>query len=405
MSENLPLSGVRIADFTWVWAGPFATMQLAHLGAEVIRIESQNRVCVTRRIPPFAEGQPGVNRSGYFNQFNQGKKSVSLNLKDPQALEIAKKLVAASDVVTENFAAGVMDKMGLGYEVMRKIKPNIIMISMSGYGAVGPESPYVSYGPAQAPLSGLSSLTGFPDFPPMHVGFSYGDPNGGLHGSFAVLAALMHRERTGEGQYIDLSQLESSIAVIGEGLLAYTMNGVPPPRIGNRDPYVSPHGLFHCQGEDRWVSIVVANEDEWQKFCQAIGQPGLATDSRFSSLDARKKNEDALEALVTAWTEAQTAEEATRKLQAAGVAAYPAVTNKELAEDPHLQQRRFFVELPHPEVGVRRHAGVPWVFSDTPCNVRTPAPCTGQDTDDVLHRVLGYSTEEIAAFRAKGALT
>ena len=158
MSDR-PLEGIRIADFTWVWAGPFATLQLAHLGAEVIRIETQNRVCVTRRIPPFAEGQPGVNRSGYYNQFNQGKESIFLNLKDPQALEIAKKLVAASDIVSENFAAGVMDKMGLGYEVMRKIKSDIIMISMSGYGAVGPESPYVSYGPAQAPLSGLSSLT------------------------------------------------------------------------------------------------------------------------------------------------------------------------------------------------------------------------------------------------------
>jgi benzylsuccinate CoA-transferase BbsF subunit len=405
MTANLPLSGVRIADFTWVWAGPFATMQLAHLGAEVIRIESQNRVCVTRRIPPFAEGQPGVNRSGYYNQYNQGKKSIFLNLKDPQALEIAKKLVAASDVVTENFAAGVMDKMGLGYDVMRQIKPNIIMISMSGYGAVGPESPYVSYGPAQAPLSGLSSLTGFADFPPMHVGFSYGDPNGGLHGAFAVLAALMHRERTGEGQYIDLSQLESSIAVIGEGLLAYTMNGAPPPRIGNRDPYMSPHGLFHCQGEDRWVSIVVANEDEWQRFCQAMDQPGLAIDARFATLADRKKNEDTLEGLVTAWTETLTAEEATRKLQAVGVAAYPAVTNKELAEDPHLQQRGFFVELPHPEVGVRRHAGVPWVFSDTPCQVQRPAPLAGQDTDTVLQRVLGYSVEEIAAFRTKGVLT
>jgi benzylsuccinate CoA-transferase BbsF subunit len=380
-------------------------MQLAHLGAEVIRIETQNRVCVTRRIPPFAEGQPGVNRSGYYNQFNQGKESIYLNLKDPQALEIAKKLVAASDVVTENFAAGVMDKMGLGYEVMRQIKSNIIMISMSGYGAVGPESPYVSYGPAQAPLSGLSSLTGFADFPPMHVGFSYGDPNGGLHGSFAVLAALMHRERTGEGQYIDLSQLESSIAVIGEGMLAYSMNGEPPPRIGNRDLHMSPHGLFHCQGEDRWVSIVVANEEEWQKFCQGVGQPGLATDARFATLVDRKKNEDALEALITAWTETQTAEDATRKLQAVGIAAYPAVTNKELAEDKHLQERGYFVELPHPEVGVRRHAGVPWVFSDTPCNVRKPAPCAGQDTDTVLQRVLGYSTDEIAALHAKGVLT
>lgn len=405
MSENLPLSGVRIADFTWVWAGPFATMQLAHLGAEVIRIETQHRVCVTRRIPPFADGQGGLNRSGYYNQYNQGKQSVALNLKSPEALEIAKKLVAASDVVSENFAAGVMEKMGLGYEVLRKIKPDIIMISMSGYGAVGPESPYVSYGPAQAPLSGLSSLTGFPGFPPMHVGFSYGDPNGGLHGAFALLAALMHRARTGEGQYIDLSQLETSVAVIGEGVMAHTMNGESLPRIGNRDPLMAPHGLFRCQGEDRWVSIVVTNEDEWHRFCEGLGRPALARDPQFATAAQRKTNEDSLDALITEWTTTLTAEEVTRRLQAVGVAAFPAMTNKELAEDPHLQSRDFFVEHPHPEVGPRRHAGMPWVFSDTPCQVRTPAPCLGQDTEDVMHRILGYTKEEIATLTEKGVLS
>jgi benzylsuccinate CoA-transferase BbsF subunit len=405
LTNSLPLSGVRVADFTWVWAGPFATLQLAHLGAEVIRIESQNRVCVTRRIPPFADGQAGLNRSGYYNQFNQGKESMCLNLKQPEALAIAKKLVAVSDVVAENFAAGVMDKMGLGYEVLKTIKPDIIMISMSGYGAVGPESAYVSYGPAQAPLSGLSSLTGFPDFPPMHVGFSYGDPNGGLHGAFAILAALMHRARTGEGQYIDLSQWETSIALLGEGMLAQVMNGAPPARDGNRDSFMAPHGLFRCQGEDRWVSLVVANEEEWQGLCKGMGRPELAGDPRFATLTARKQNEAELENLIGAWTETLTAEEVTAKLQTLGVAAFPALTNRELAEDPHLRERGFFVELPHPEVGVRRHAGVPWVFSDTLCQIRRASPCLGQDTDDVMQRVLGYSAEDIAALKAKGVFS
>lgn len=404
MTAQMPLAGVRIADFTWVWAGPFATLQLAHLGAEVIRVESQNRICVTRRIPPFADGQGGINRSGYYNQFNQGKLSLSLNFKQPEAIDIAKKLVAVSEVVSENFASGVMDKLGLGYDVLKKIKPDIIMISMSGYGAVGPESSYVSYGPAQAPLSGLSSLTGFPDFPPMHVGFSYGDPNGGLHGAFAILAALMHRARTGEGQYIDMSQLETSIALLGEGVMAQVMNGVQPPRIGNRDPHLAPHGLFRCQGDDRWISIVVASDEEWQRLSSAIGRPELTTDQRFATLAARKQNEDELEKLVTVWTETHSDEDATRKLQAAGIAAFPALTNKELAEDQHLQSRGFFVEQAHPEVGVRRHAGLPWVFSDTPCQVQNPAPCLGQDTDDVMHRVLGYTPEDISAFKARSVL-
>ncbi|MCS6925006.1 MAG: CoA transferase, partial [Candidatus Binatia bacterium] len=271
-------------------------------------------------------------------------------------------------------------------------------------GAFGPESAYVSYGPAQVPMSGLSSLTGFPDFPPMHVGFSYGDPNGGLHGAFAVLAALMHRARTGEGQFIDLSQWETSIVILGEGLMEQVMNGTQPPRMGNRDPHMAPHGLFRCQGEDRWVSIVVANEDEWQRLCEGMGQPQLASDPRFATVAARKRHEDELEALINAWTATLTAEEVTRRLQAVGVAAFPALTNKELAEDPHLQARGYFVELPHPEVGVRRHAGVPWVFSDTPCRVRRPAPLLGQDTDDVMQRVLGYSPEEIAALKERGVL-
>jgi crotonobetainyl-CoA:carnitine CoA-transferase CaiB-like acyl-CoA transferase len=182
------------------------------------------------------------------------------------------------------------------------------------------------------------------------------------------------------------------------------MNGEPPARIGNRDPYIAPHGLFRCHGEDRWVSIVVANEEEWRRLCNGMGRPELAADSRFASLAGRKANEDALEEILSAWTATLTAEEVTAKLQAVRVAAFPALTNKELAEDAHLRERGFFVELPHPEVGARRHAGVPWVFSDTPCQVRHPAPCLGQDTNDVLHRVLGYSVDDIAGLKARGVL-
>src|SRR5215470_5880420 len=225
MARRAPLEGIRVADFTWVWAGPFCTLQLAHLGAEVIRVESATRLCVTRLLPPFGDFKPGPNRSGYFNQYNQGKKSLALDLKQPEALAVAKRLCAASDVVVENFASGVMDRMGLGYEVLRALKPDLVMIALSGYGATGPDADKVSYGPAQVPLSGMSSVTGYRDFPPMHVGISYGDPTGGLHGAVAVLAALMHRARTGEGQYIDLSQWETSIAVLPDALIEHTMNG------------------------------------------------------------------------------------------------------------------------------------------------------------------------------------
>ena len=405
MSNKPPLDGIRVADFCWAWAGPYGALQLAHLGAEVIRIESETRPCPSRQIPPWADNQKGgFNRSGYFNQYNQGKRSLTLNLKKPEGLEVAKKVVAKSDIVTENFAGGVMDKMGLGYEVLRAIKPDIIMISLSGYGATGPEKGYVSYGPPQVALSGMSSLTGYKDDQPRQAGFSYGDPNGGVHGTFAVMCALLHRAKTGNGQYIDLSQREACAMLLPEGIMEYAMNETQPPRNGNRDPYMAPHGVFRCKGADRWVSIVVGNEEEWQRFCKAIGQPTLATDARFSTLAARKENEDALEQIVSTWTQGQSPDEATQKLQHAGVAAYPTLDGNDILANPHVTARGYFVELEHAEVGKRRHLGIPWKMSRTPCEIRRPAPLFGQDTDYVLGEILGLNKDEIATLRAKEVL-
>jgi crotonobetainyl-CoA:carnitine CoA-transferase CaiB-like acyl-CoA transferase len=402
---NEPLQGIRVADFTWVWAGPFCTLQLAHLGAEVIRVESTTRTCVTRLLPPFADGKPGRNRSGYFNQYNQGKRSLALDLKLPEAVAVAKDLIAQCDIVCENFAAGVMARMGLGYEALRAIKPDIIMIALSGYGASGPESEFVSYGPAQVPLSGMSSLTGYAGWPPMHVGISYGDPTGGLHGAVAVLAALLHRAATGEGQYIDLSQQETSIAVLGEGVLEETVSGGQPPRDGNRVPHYAPHGVFRCAGEQRWVAIAVRDDGEWQRCCAVMGRPELGADARFATLAARKTNEDDLEALLSEWTLPQVAEAVVEQLQQAGIPAAISMHSQDIADDPHLAQSGFFVNLPHAEVGTRLHLGIPWRMSATPCSVQRAAPCLGADTDEVLQRVLGYSPERIAQLRERGVLS
>jgi len=404
MARRPPLAGIRVADFTWVWAGPFCTLQLAHLGAEVIRVESATRICVTRMLPPFADFQPGPNRSGYFNQYNQGKRSITLDLKRPEAIEVARRLCVASDVVVENFAAGVMDRMGLGYARLREDRPDLVMVALSGYGATGPDATKVSYGPAQVPLSGLSSLTGYRDFPPMHVGVSYGDPTGGLHGAVAVLAALFHRRRTGEGQYVDLSQWETSIAVLPEGVLDWTMNGRQPPRDGNRDPHMAPHGVFRAGGDDRWIAIAVEDDVAWARLARAIGRPELADDPRFATLVARKRNEDELEAIVTAWTREREPDDATAVLQAAGVSAHTAATNRDLADDPHLAARGFFVDLPHPEVGTRRHLGIPWRMPARDVRVARPAPCLGADTDDVLRTVCGYDDAAIARLRAADVL-
>lgn len=403
-SRPRPLEGVRVADFTWVWAGPFCSLQLAHLGADVIRVESASRTCVTRLLPPWPEGQPGINRSGYFNQYNQGKRSLALNLKDESGLAVARDLIRASDVVMENFASGVMDRMGLGYEVCRTLRPDVIMISLSGYGATGPEREYVSYGPAQVPLSGFSSVTGYRGWRPMHIGISYGDPTAGLQGAIAVLAALIHRRRTGEGQHIDLSQWESTMALLPEALLAYTMTGKAPERDGNRDQCWAPHGVYRCAGEDRWVSIVAADDAEWQALA-AVVDPALAQDPRFATAALRKENEDALDARLTEWCATRSPEEVRDVLQAAGVAAFPVMNAKDLHDDPHLGSRDYFVELPHPEVGVKRHMGVPYKLHGTPVKVRHAAPCFGEHTDAVLRDVLGYDAERIAALRAAGTLT
>lgn len=398
---RLPLAGIRVADFTWVWAGPHCTLQLAHLGAEVIRIETASRPCVTRMLPPWPDGTPGLNRSGYFNQYNQGKLSLALDLKQERAVEIAKELVAHCDIVCENFAAGVMNRLGLGYDVLRAVRPDIIMIALSGYGATGPEAEFVSYGPAQVPLSGMSSLTGYAGWPPMHVGVSYGDPTAGLHGAFAVLAALLHRARTGAGQFIDLSQQETTIAVLPEGTMDFAMNRSQPARQGNRDAQMAPHGVFRCHGEQRWVAIAMRSDAEWQRLAELIGGASLAADPRFARLAARKENEDELEALVTSWTLPQTPEEITERLQALKIPSFPTFNSKDIAEDPHLRRSGLFVELPHPEIGPLTHIGIPWHMGGTPCEVRYPAPCLGEHSDYVLQEILGYDAAAITRLKSE----
>jgi len=405
VNPRLPLAGIRVADFSWVWAGPFCTMHLAHLGAEVIKIESHTRLDLTRRLPFYPKDvEPGINRCALFNQWNQGKKSVLLNLTSAQGIAIAKELVTKSDIIVENFATGVMDHLGLGYEELKKLKPDLIMASISGYGHTGPRRHYLAYGPAIAPLTGLSSLTGYVGGSPQEVGISYGDPNSGIHAAVAVCAALAARQRTGRGQHIDVSLWETMEALVAEGWMDYVMNGVQPPRQGNRDPWMAPHDCFRCAGEDDWVTIACATEAEWRALCQAIGQPRLADDARFHTARARKANEDELDKLITEWTVQRDKWEVTRLLQAAGVAAFPSMTSRDLVEDAHLNERGFFARLAHPEVGVRTHTGIPWLLTRAPNGVRAPAPVLGQDTDQVMQYILGYSEARIAQLKEEKVL-
>lgn len=396
-----PLDGLRVLDFTAVWAGPFGTQILAHLGAEVIRIETTARTpCVTRLLPPFADDQPGPGRAGYFNQYNQGKRSILLNLAKPEAVELGYDLVKRCDVVTDNFSAGVMDKLGFGYEKLRSLKPDIIQISMSGYGQSGPFRKYLGYGPPASALSGLFWLTGYAGGEPSEIGVSYPDPNAGLMGAYAVVAALLHRDLTGEGQYIDQSQWEAVLAHMAEGLLEWDTNQREPARRGNHHRWMAPHETYKARGDDdKWVSIAVGSEEEWRALCQAMGQPALAGDGRFRSADLRKKNEAALDETITTWTRERDRWEVAETLQRAGVAAFPSMSNKDLAEDPHLTERGYLVRLEHPVVGPRIHAGIPWKMSETPCEVRHAAPLPGADTDEVFRTLLGFSPQKIAELR------
>ena len=399
-ASRLPLEGIRVVDFSWAWAGPFCALQLAHLGAEVIRIESQARPDLGRRVPIYPTGmEPGLNRSGYANQWHQGKKSSLLNLSKPQAIPIAKALIETSDVVVENYATGVMERLGLGYADLKQRNPGLIMASISGYGHTGPQKNYMGYGPAIVPLTGLSSLTGYADGGPSEVGISYGDPNGGLNAAVAITAAIIAKKRTGQGQYIDVSLWESMAVLVFEGWMDYAMNQRQPQRIGNRDRLMAPHNCFRCVGQDEWVSIACGTDGEWRALCQTIGRPELADDARFQTAAARKVNEDALEELLTAWTQDRDKWQVTKTLQAAGVAAFPSMTSKDLAEDPHLNARGFFARLEHPEVGVRAHTAMPWRLSNAPNGVRTPAPLIGNDTDYVMRDLLGYTAQEVAELK------
>ena len=398
---RLPLEGVRVVDLSWVWAGPFAAMHLAHLGAEVIRCESSVRPDLYRRggisNPPDGM-EPSLNRAGMFNQWNQGKKSVSVDLSDPRAIEIVKGFVAESDVVVQNFGTGVMDRLGLGYEELKRINPRIILASISGYGQVGPYREYMAYGPALVPLTGLASVTGFIGGKPELFGPSIPDPTAGMTAAWAVVSGLEHREQTGRGDHLDISLWEATGVLAIEAWMQYAFDGTQPDRMGNRDPWMAPHGCFACRGEDEWVSIACTEDAQWVKLAALI-DPALGADERFLTLEARKQNEDALEEIVSEWTAGQDRWEVTWLLQAQGVAAFPSFTTEDIVRDPHLNARGFIERLEHPEVGRRTHVGIPWRLDQRPNGVRMPAPCLGADTDTLLTEVLGYDAARIKELR------
>lgn len=408
MNEDAPpLAGVRVLDFSWVWAGPYATMLLAMMGAEVIKIESEGRMDLMRRVVvwPLFEPAPRpvpINQGMIFNSINMSKLGATINLERPEGIELVKRLVAVSDVVLENMRPGIMDRLGLGYDALCRVNPRLVMLSSSARGATGPESQYAGYATVHHAVGGASYITGYPDGPPSTT---LGDVDlmNATAAAYAVIAALYHREETGEGQYIDFSQCEGVSSTIGEVLLDYEMNGRSPGRMANADPFLAPHNVYRCWGVDRWLAIAVETDEEFRALAQVIGRPELADDPRFAQAPARKRNEAELDAVISEWTRVRDRDLAARMLCEAGVAAAPSRTGEELFHDPHLRARGAFVRIDHPEVGARELVGLPWKMSDCEPVVRH-APLLGEHNDYVFRELLGLPEGEVARLQEEGVI-
>lgn len=397
MAESSPLEGIRVANFGWVWAGPVVGQTLSFLGAEVYKIESHARIDMTRTLPPFAEEIRDPNRSLSNHACWAGNGSVSLNLKKAQGVELAKALIAECDIVVENFGPGVMEQLGLGYDELRSVRSDIILFSMPAAGLDGPLRDVRTYGLSLTSTTGLDSLTGYDESEPIPMENAFSDPLNGILGGFAILTALAYRNRTGKGQHIDYSQQEAVMQMVGPAFMDYSINGRTAGPLGNRHPCAAaaPHGVFPCTGEDRWISLAVSEESEWEALVEAMGSPDWATAPEYSSPTARVENIGALHEQVALWTATHEARELVQSLQAVGIAAAPVSNVADLLRDPHFQARQTFVEVDHP-LGFRETIYGSYVkLSRSPVPVR-PGPVIGQDNERVLQGILGLSPERYA---------
>ncbi|MFN0096608.1 MAG: CaiB/BaiF CoA transferase family protein [Dehalococcoidia bacterium] len=398
--KKLPFEGVRVLDLTMMWAGPFATKLLAEMGAEVLKIESPRAWDNIRTLIP----QPGIadpwNSSYYFNEYNRNKKSVTLDLAQPRGVDVFLDLVAQSDVVIENYRADVLEKLGLGYEALRRMNPAIILISMAGFGKTGPERDSVGFGPIIEQLGGLVSMTGYGDGGPMKTGISYGDPVGGISAAGAVGLALIQRQRTGKGCAIDLAQRETMAAMIGEAYVAASLRGEDPVHYGNRSPRWAPQGVYRAAGDEQWIAISCTSDGEWAALAAAIGRNDLAG----LSLDERRDRHDDLDTAIQAWTTQQDPQAAMLLLQDAGVPAGRVLDTQAIHDDPHLAARGFWVRLPHPRTAAYRQSGVVWRLAEANPQLVRHAPLFGEHTREVLGDLLGFGEADFAELEAAGII-
>jgi benzylsuccinate CoA-transferase BbsF subunit len=400
-----PLQGLRVLDFCWVGAGALVTKLLADLGAEVIKIESRARPDNLRVSPPFRPGTEGLEGSGYFASRNSNKKSFALDMRRPGARAIALDLAAACSVMTSNFRPGVLERWGLSYDDVRARNPSIIYVTMPMQGADGPHSSFIGFGSTISALAGLMHLSGRPDRPPVGTGTHYPDhvPNPG-HALVALLAALLHRERAGEGQAIEVSQLESTINVIGAAVLQQSLGERLPGRTGNRVPGASPHGTFRCRGDDAWIAIACLTDAQWRALADIVGHPEWTVDPRFETLLDRKRNEDELELSVNDATRGCDRGDLVARLRERGVPAAPVNSSRDVLEDDTLRSRAYWQRVDHPVIGAMAVAGPPFRFDGRDRPALGRAPLLGEHTADVARDVLGMDAATIDRLVADGIL-
>jgi crotonobetainyl-CoA:carnitine CoA-transferase CaiB-like acyl-CoA transferase len=408
-----PLDGIRICDLSGQLAGAGATRTLAAFGAEVIRVEDpvrQGKWDLLRGGPPFVDKRRGINLGGAFNNHNVGKLGVTINTRVEAGRNLLGRLVAVSDVVTENFSAEVMDRWGFGYERLRALRPDVIYVSNCGFGHTGPYRPFRSWGPIVQALCGLTWSVGLADRPSAGMGFSYMDHHGANFLAFAVLAALIHRDRTGEGQWVDMSTTEAGASLLGPDILDGSVNGTPSRRPGMPDsnrshhPVMAPHGIYPAAGEDQWVAIACRDDHDWKSLADALGET-WATDARWSTVTCRKQDEDELDALIGAWTSRRGKFDVQSQLLRSGVPSAAVQTPPErIDHDPSTQSWGLWPEVTHPEMGSVRVDGLPIHLSETDWQIAAAAPRLGEHNHQVFGELLGLSADEIERLEGDGVI-
>ena len=404
MSEQI-FSGLKVADFTWAAAGPIMTKQLSDNGATVIKIESRRHPDSVRLGGPFKDGKPGLNRSGFFADFNSSKLSLAVDLNHARAADVILPLVRWADIVADSFRPQVMGRWGFGYDRLREINPRLIMISSSLYGAEGPWSAHPGFGAQGQAIAGFHNMTGWPDRPPAVPKGAYTNSVSPRFGAAALVAALIHREQTGEGQFIELSQTDTGVMFLSPQLLQFQLTGEEAQRDGNADARALLHAVFPCRGEDRWIAIEAWTETQWSACLEVLSASGKPDTILGAAAEVRAANRDAVEAAIGRLTAAREPFELMAALRAARVPAGVALRGSDLLVDDTLRRRGHFWNLTHPEMGALDYNGPAYQFEITPSRLTKAAPCLGEDTAFVLKEILSFDDGQIADLTESGVLT